>query len=671
LLQIEEKEGLSSFLRLLAIPELRDDAKPLVERATAAAKRLRRDPERIARFVKNLSATPAERAFAMRELQKAGPVAVPYLIDALQANASSEARAPILLALVEMGPDSTPALAAAVAMDNADLQLQLLDVLRRRAQPPAVPLLWFVSASDKYPPLVRDKAKEVIAYLLGIERALLPPATAALTKEAERYYQHQVRFGDPRAVTIWEWDGQHVVGRQATASQAEEYYGLLFAGQALKLDPGYVPAQVVFLSLTIDKAFERAMAGQPSPDVRELVKTINPQLVNQTLARALDEHRVAVILGCITALGEFGDAQSLTSTQDRRPPLARALYYADRRVAMAAADAFLRTPGSGNSHHATRVLAILSRMAEIEMAPTALIASSDTDQANALAKVLRDQGFATHVETTGRRLLERLRQTADADLVFLDQAIVDPLLPNTLAQLRADVDYGLLPLIITAPADRQGNIPNDLETRLERIVRPYQNVWVMAWTIDPIALRAAIQQHLTEAQGPPLNPEERRSIALGAMGWLARISTRQVPGYEILPAQDAILRALHREDLVRMAIDATAGLPGRRVQHELVVTVLQNARPDVQAAAATQLARHIEEHRSALSPDEVRGLTELFAVAKDPGLKSALALVLGSLHPDARVTGQRLESYRPRPPSPAPQAPARPPAEQKEGEPDK
>src|SRR5262249_50942540 len=178
LLQIEEKEGLSSFLRLLAIPELRNDAKPLVERVTAAAKRLRRNPERIARFVKNLSASPAEKAYALVELQKAGPVAVPYLIDALVANGSSEARAPILLALLDMGPDSTPALAAAVAMDNAEVQLQLLDVLRRRAQPQAVPFLWFISASDKYSPMVRDKAKEVIAYLLGTQRALLPPATA-------------------------------------------------------------------------------------------------------------------------------------------------------------------------------------------------------------------------------------------------------------------------------------------------------------------------------------------------------------------------------------------------------------------------------------------------------------------------------------------------------------
>jgi hypothetical protein len=155
------------------------------------------------------------------------------------------------------------------------------------------------------------------------------------------------------------------------------------------------------------------------------------------------------------------------------------------------------------------------------------------------------------------------------------------------------------------------------------------------------------------------------------MGWLARISNRQVPGYDILPAQEAILRALHRDDLVRLAIDGTAGLPSRRVQHELALTALRSTRPEIQTAAATQLARHIEEHRSTLSPDEVRGLTELFAAAKDPGLKSALALVLGSLHPDARVTGQRLESYRPRLPSPAPQAPAKPPAEEKEGEPDK
>src|SRR5262249_27360356 len=239
---------------------------------------------------------------------------------------------------------------------------------------------------------------------------------------------------------------------------AEEYYGLMFAGQALRLDPGYVPAQVLFLSLTIDKAFERAMFGQPSPEVRELVRTINPQLLNQTLAKALDEHRVSVILGCVTALGEFGDVQSLTSTKDRQPPLARALYYPDRRVEMAAADAFLRTAGSGNSHHASRVMAILSRMAQIEMTPAVLIASPNGDQAHELARVLRDQGFATDKAATGRRLLERLHQSPDADLVFLDQGIVDPLLPNLLAQLRADVDYGLLPVIITAPADKQGNM---------------------------------------------------------------------------------------------------------------------------------------------------------------------------------------------------------------------
>src|SRR5262249_5125830 len=152
LLQIEGKEGLSSFLRLLAIPELRQDAKPLVERVTASTKRLRRNPERITGFVKNLSASPAERAYALAELQKAGPLAVPSLVDAMVANAKSEARAPILLALVEMGRDSTPALAAAVAMDNAELQLQLLDVLRRRAQPQAVPFLWFISAAEKYAP---------------------------------------------------------------------------------------------------------------------------------------------------------------------------------------------------------------------------------------------------------------------------------------------------------------------------------------------------------------------------------------------------------------------------------------------------------------------------------------------------------------------------------------
>src|SRR5438309_9557212 len=65
ILQIESKEGVNAFLRLLTIPELRKDAQPLVDRVSEVVKKHVSDPDRIKKFIKNLSATPEERAYAI------------------------------------------------------------------------------------------------------------------------------------------------------------------------------------------------------------------------------------------------------------------------------------------------------------------------------------------------------------------------------------------------------------------------------------------------------------------------------------------------------------------------------------------------------------------------------------------------------------------------------
>ena len=77
LLAIEAKYGLSAFIRLLTIPQLSKEAAPLVEQVNAAMKKLLTDPARIDKYVKRLSATPEERVYAIRELQRSGAAAIP------------------------------------------------------------------------------------------------------------------------------------------------------------------------------------------------------------------------------------------------------------------------------------------------------------------------------------------------------------------------------------------------------------------------------------------------------------------------------------------------------------------------------------------------------------------------------------------------------------------
>ena len=70
LLQIEEKEGFSAFLRLLTIPELRADAKALIERSADVVQKHLSDPRRINSLVRSLTAeNREERTYALGQLR--------------------------------------------------------------------------------------------------------------------------------------------------------------------------------------------------------------------------------------------------------------------------------------------------------------------------------------------------------------------------------------------------------------------------------------------------------------------------------------------------------------------------------------------------------------------------------------------------------------------------
>src|SRR5262249_52665430 len=186
----------------------------------------------------------------------------PFLLDELR-NATGADRFTLLKALRKLGPDTLAPLAAALDSNDAQLKVDLLGVFKDRAATSVIPNLYYLIGSANQPDAVRRKAAETLAYLLDVPVTKLPSPKVALTTEADRYYRHQVKFADPNAVPVWRWDGKTVVpgwpgAPTVSASRAEEYYGLRYAGQALTIDPTYLPPQVVLLSLALDKGYERA-----------------------------------------------------------------------------------------------------------------------------------------------------------------------------------------------------------------------------------------------------------------------------------------------------------------------------------------------------------------------------------------------------------------------------
>ena len=707
LVNIEKEEGLSTFLRLRQIPELvgdleekeavlikdkkkraavlakikkdrlafRTDVNKLLDQVRTAVKKELGDPARIKKFIKNLSASREERAYAINELQRSGVVAVPYLIKELQITEGKPAHGKIYSALIKLDDFVVPPLLAALDIDDKYLRRDIIDLMKDRGETQAVPDLWYLSASPKVWSDLRDRAKKTIAYLKQSLPYKLPAARVALTRQANDYYLHQVKLAPPRAVPVsilesapdkgkngkkadtkyqvWQYDGKQnqLVSSLKTASQVEEYYGLRDARHALDLDPAYRPAQAVFLSLALDKAYGADIhlpLGKKAPAVKELLVTVRPDLVADILNRALKEHRLGVILGAVQALGDLGDVRSGRLALRGGPVLARALNYPDRRVQMAAVDAMLRIPGEPSPTAAARIVQILRRMLLADPVPKLLVAYHDEERVQAIRKIVKEARFEPVVVRSRRAALRRLKVAADIDAILIDYRFpnYEREFPFVLAEMRADVNYGLLPVIVTTP---ENNV-----LKMRRFVWRYKNVWVEPDRIlhQITTLKKMLDDRIKEAMGRPLSDAEREVFADRAIDWLNQMARGELAGYNVRPAEDAVYQALRSKNpkFSGLAIEIVARFPGPQAQRELAAIVLDPARDKLRPAAAFYLARHIQQNSLVLDKAQIQRLRDLYAATPTSELRQQLALVIGSMRPGKTATGLRLKDYRPMPP---------------------
>jgi hypothetical protein len=684
LVKLADEFGVAAFLKLRNIPKWSDDAKvekearanveQLIKLVTDAVRKVRSDPARIQGYIKNLGASPEENAYALKELARSGAVVVPYVLDELK-RADPELRVRLLGALRRLGPDTIEPMIAALDSDDARLKVDLIRIFVQRHAPQVVPYLWFLSASPSQPDEVRREATQALAYFLETPEGKLPPAKYELTREAERYYLHQVKFPNPAAVTVWRWDGQRVVegwpnARTIPADKAEEYYGMRLASQALLLDPAFTPAQVVLLSLVLDKTQSKAGLDQTldrvAPAVHGLLGTVQPALVNAVLERALQERRVPVIIGAVRDLGERAEVRAVRPLGRLQPPLVRALYYPDRRVQMAAAEAMLRIPNSAISLTSARVVEILRRAVAAEPAvrepSKVLIGFFNEDVRNGVAAAVAAAGYEPIKVGTGREIMLRLGQAADIALLLFEETLPDPGLANLLGQLHADTFASQLSVLLTASAER--------EPAVRRYTARWPNITVIPapLAIDPRAIQPLIRARLGDPANPTLSPAELKTYAERSIRNLARVARGEVAGYDVIPAGPTVLAALRTPTRLTpegqiSAIDVASRLRSGNAQTVLVNVIADAKRPmAVRVAAANGLVRSMQEFSPLVTRDQARALAALYAQPNlELPLKNSLAPIIGSLQPSDRLSGERLLQYQP----PVPGAPAPAPKKEK------
>jgi CheY-like chemotaxis protein len=201
---------------------------------------------------------------------------------------------------------------------------------------------------------------------------------------------------------------------------------------------------------------------------------------------------------------------------------------------------------------------------------------------------------------------------------------------------------------LTAPPGR--------ETALRRLLEHYGRTWLLPESAarDSIFLRRALAQQLGDG-GQPLTEAERKDYAERSLRWLGRIAKGEIAGYDFRPAEDALYKALRATGLsdgaLTAAIEAVSRLPGAKPQQELAWVVTDtNRSAAVRVTAANELLRQMQQNTPALPPQQVQALDAVrSAKDTDARLREAVALVIGATRPDARLTGERLKGFEPRP----------------------
>lgn len=674
LFKIESAEGMNSFLRLMRVQRWSDNAtfqkeaevnvKSFFDRLNAVVDRKLSDADRINKFIKQLDAeTPEERTFAFVQLNRSRERAVPYLIEKLQETVGTPLQHRIVEAMVNLDPETVPAyLEVLKARDGKDareqdLRLTLLRILRRRGDDRVVPYLWHLSASKSYPPLIRETALAFLAEYLKVDKSVLPPAKLALVDQSNKYFNHQVKF--PERIRFWKWDGSKISTDPVDlkAADAEELFGLRYALEALDLDSSFIPAQIAFLNMTLERTilqdFETAILRPMPPATQRLFATLDADLLLRTLDRGFEEGNIPIILGAVRILGDRGELRAAKPSAFGLPQgIVRGLYYPDRRVQFQAVNALLKMPTEQTPTAAARTVESLQRLVTVGEPPAALVIGASTDKADETLTAVKEAGFTPLPFKTIQDGLIRARSMGNLEAIFLHYGMSASELPYALTQIRGDIDHGNTPVIVIAPAD---SVP-----QFQRIAARYKNVKVLSEAVVVAAdeVKKQVDDIVARVGVAKLSPDERKMIAARSLDILHQMSRNQIPGYDVRPTFENVALTLRSPDNAPIALEILGRLPGTLPQVRLAEFVLDPTKDMLRAAAARELNRHAQHHGLLMPKSQLDKLKDLYLNRDtDVPLRTELAYLVGSLPTTPTRDGRLIFQFRPDPaaaPAPAP-----------------
>jgi HEAT repeat protein len=638
LIAIRNRFGPGSVLRLNDHDATRPFAQSIAELMVAAAHKYATQPERIARFVGELTKTPEEQDYGVRHLREAGSDAIPYLIKALaQPDLSASDRRSIVGNMGRLDHSVIPPLAAVLESPDPPLAVDAATALGLIGDKDAIPFLTFPAVSPESPLPVRVAAQAAIARLTGQPFSAQPhTAVQVLTANAWRYHRHQVEF-PADTVVIWEWDNNRKapVPHEVPRTEAEAILGLRLVHQALRLDPKNRDAQLAQLSLALEKAVEKVgftnFLAKDDAAFKAAMAS-GPSILAEALKTAIADGKTNLAAVAVVALAQVTDPGALSAT-GRPHPLVNALYAPDRHVQFAAANALVNLAPTVPFPGSSRVVPTLARFAISQTSPRAVVIDSNPNRGSQLAGFLINVGYDSELELTGSRGFTAAAESTDVELILISYDLFRTGwgIHDTLTNLRADSRTAAIPIFIYGPLDVQYKRPN--------LAYDYPGIKFVVQPGDATMLK----RQLTGLP-VPLTNEERASYARQAATLLARITTdRQGPlAANLTTAEPALSVAVFRPQTSAAAATVLGDVPDPDAQRSLAAVVLDPSQPsEIRKQSASQLAHSIKRFGPLVSAHQEFRLAATVAEETDPNLRTELLAVVRALRRTPRLGSQQ------------------------------
>ena len=656
LLDLRLKYGPAEFMKMANIKELQPVSSDLLEEVNRLMAARASDPVRIQKLVADLGGSNEERLLAEQELKNGGQAIVVPLLNLLQHNPSPEQERNILHILMLLGHRAEAPLVAALDMPDDDVRAGLISVLGHVGNRATLSHLWYFANSPKVPAGVKAAARDAIARIVKMDAGRLAnsPVESVVTelnRLARLHYQHKYDWlvDDDGNVSMWVWkrEAESVVLVKIPPRVASNIVGSKFARQALSLSPERRDIQVLFLSMIL--AADGMLAGWDKPlptgpgTAHDLSLVAGEDVVADVLREALKGGQIANAVAALRVLGQIGTLRMVRSADAQRSPVLAALNYPDTRVQFAAAGTVMQLDPQTKFPGVGRVIGILSRALTGQGKPVALVVDPNPDRASQLAGFLNELGYAPQMRTTGRDGFRFASENADVEIVFIHPATVKWPLSETLTNFRADSRTASIPIVLYGPEDFAG--------RMRRYVDDNPLVAYFGATGTTEGLQAQLTPFLKNLTAPPLNEEQRAIQAEVASYWLAHISEGQrTKIYDLQAAVPSLLAAAHNVPLTENCLLALGAIASRDAQEKMAELLLdEGVETRLRATAAIQLAFHIQRHGLVVSNEQIAQIHEMWETPGDPALHTAVGAVIGSLRPNSRLVGERLQEFQEQP----------------------